>query len=376
MSTGFIAWYALPTSVLTGVTISHLLFLPADVLGVRASSRLVAALSAATLGAGVSLAIAAIWIVGPRVLPAAAPAIAAFAGVVVQLTPLIAPAASVRLGGWRAGLVAAALATAGWFGAHQLLGDEVAASVVTGSLPLAWHVLRGRVIDAPGLDFSDQTRTVRRSVPGLLVFAALVGALAGRLAIAGEPLAAWLLAAGRPASAAAIAALSAAAFLPLVVTSSMTSGVYSTQGYPDWLFAPGYLTAPIGPGSLPTPGLRGSDTMGGSITGSLVGAVGGMALMAAETLGLRRLAGWLVRHPDCTAMGAAVRSAMTDVLNIASLLGGLAGTLAIAPQHGPLIYGGLVVGNELAGRRVPALGLGPAALVAVILLQRVLGGGL
>ena len=369
MSAGFIAWYALPTTLLTGVVISHLLFLPADVLGVRLAKRGSVLIAAALVGAGVMLAVAVVRTFGPPLLPALVPATAAFAAVVVQLVPLIPPAAAARLGGWPLALVSAAFAALGWLLAAPAGGDRVALAIVVGCLPLGWHLARSRVIAAPDLDFSEQTGRVRDSLAGLLLFAALAGGLAGLLLIAGEPLAAWLLAAGRPAAAAAVALVTAAAFLPLVVTSSMTSGVYSTQGYPDWVFAPGYLSAAVAP-AVRVAGTPSAVSPLGSVAGAGVGAVGAALLMAVEGLGLRWLAAWLVRHPELATLGAALRSAMTDVLNVAALLGGLAGSLAVAPAYGPLVVGGAVVANELAGRRVPPYGLGPAALLVVVVLAR------
>src|SRR4051794_24452477 len=47
----FVGWFALPFSLLSGAVVSHLVFLPAEVIGIRLRSRLLAVLAAALLGA-------------------------------------------------------------------------------------------------------------------------------------------------------------------------------------------------------------------------------------------------------------------------------------------------------------------------------------
>jgi hypothetical protein len=118
--------------------------------------------------------------------------------------------------------------------------------------------------------------------------------------------------------------------------------VYSTQGYPDWQFAPGYAT-----GSL------------------LLGVVGAVALMLGEVVALDRLSVWVVRHPQSSAVGAAIRAAMDSVVSLASVVGGAMASFAVLGGAGFTIFAAGWLLNERTGRRVPPVGLGPLLAIGI-----------
>lgn len=343
----FIAYLALPVSLLTGTVISHMLFLGADVLGLRARGRAAAFAAGGLFGAAALVAVALVAD-GLADLPAPfEPAVATMTDAALWLYPVIPFVAALKLVRPAVGLavvsaagitVAAATALAGAADIAAATGT-LAACAALFAMHVAWA--RGNPRRAVAALAVEQ-RHVRRALPVLTVIGAAIGFLAHTGLLAGDPLAALLIAAGRPADAAAVALLTAAAFLPLVAVTSVANDAYATQGTPDWVPAAGYL-APAGP----------------------AGAAAGAIAFALEALLAPRSLALVMRDPVISETAGALREAAGDVTLLALLVGGLLAGSVLGGPIGILAVAAAWFANEHTGRRVMRLAVGPIAALAV-----------
>jgi hypothetical protein len=356
MSAGFVAWFALPFTILTGVVSSHLLFLPPECLGLLRRTRAFAALAGAFCGLGVWTVMALARIVLLALPLAIAGHLALIAEPLRYAVPLFPVVAAFYQWGVRAALGVAAVAGAFMAGASQLsrLPGSLTPSgvgLIVGTAVITAAALRRRNPAAPPVPplFEDNLRRLRRSaLPALVLIGGLCGAVAQAGMLAGEPAAALLVGFGSRWDAAAVGLFSAVAFAPMVTRSAATSGSYSTQGFPDWVLS------------------------AGMVSGSpLIGAVAGSATITAEVLAGPFILRLLHRYPDIAELGSSMRQAMVVLIDLAVLMGSAMAATAIAPSVGAIAVLGAYIWNEAAQRRVMRVAVGPigvivtAALVAI-----------
>lgn len=354
ISIGFILFYALPFTIANGVMVSHTIFLAADVIGVILAGPLLALLAGGVYGFGVSTLLDLLLLGLSRLPVNFLPHLGQLLqplGYMLGLMPVVAvfQLYGKRLGAASLLLVVLARWAAGAFQTETLLPGLTADGITlaVGSVFLIALALRRRGAPFPGEVelFADNLRLLRGAAPVLLLIGACAALAANAGWLAGEPAAALLLGGGRPIDAALVALFSAVGFMPLVVSSSVVSGAYSTQGYPDWVLGAGYLAAsPIG------------------------AALAGAGIIAIEVFGLPFWMRLLGRFPDLRELGGAVRDSMTIVTELALLIGGFVSANAIWPGYGLLIAGGMYFLNETAGRPVIRLAIAPVAAIAVGLL--------
>jgi Protein of unknown function len=349
----FIAWFALPFSMLTGTVISHLVFLPADVVGLRSRQSWVAIAVAALIGGAVFAAIDAI----PQLLDDLqidlTDGVSTLTDPVRWLYPTIPLVAAFKLA--RSALGAGMVLVFGGAAASifALAGREGDAGAVGGLVGLvalfAFHLFRASregVPEAPQVVATDTH--VRAALPVLLVVGAGVAFLAEAHRIAGEPMSALLIAQDHQLDAAAVALITFAAFFPLVAVSSVTADSYSTQGTPDWIPAAGYVS--------PNP-----------VTALIAGPI----LMASEVLTARHSIQLVLRLPILSESAAAVREAMGDVMLVALLFGGLLAANQLAGPVGFFAVGSAWLANENFGRPVMRFAVAPVGAIIVGLAANV-----
>ena len=209
---------------------------------------------------------------------------------------------------------------------------------------IAFHLARSRagaVAALPAL--AERGTHVRRGLPLLLLAGAAVAGLAAEGRLAGDPLAAVLIASGHELDAAAVALLIGLAFLPAVAVSTVAADSYSTQGTPDVIPAAGYLltTAPVA--ALPA----------------------GALLMAAEIGLRRRMVRLVMARPIVSELASALRDAIGDVALLALTVGGLVLAGAVGGSVGFVAAGAAWLANEQCGRPVTRLAVTPAAALLV-----------
>jgi len=346
----FVCFFAAPFSLLTGAVVSHLLFLPAEVLAIRAVRRLAALAAGALVGA----AAVAAAILGREALDGLGVGfeqhLAQLVNPVLWLYPLVPALAATKLSAPVRGTLATALAGGAAAAAAALAGHDdaaapAAAAASTAAL-LAFQLARTPAIRPEHAPGAAADRHVRHGLPALLVVGAGVAALAAMSRLAGDPLAAVLLAGDHLADAAAVALLIFLSMLPLVSVSTVASDSYSTQGTPDLVPAVGYMLAGVGP---------------------LAAAAGGVLAMLAEVTARQRSTRLIMSRPVLSEIASAIRDALGDVMLLALLVGGLALAAAVAGPIGFLVAGAAWLLNEQAGRPVTRLAVTPLAALVVTL---------
>ncbi len=352
----FVCFFAAPFSLLSGAVVSHLLFLPAEVLAIRAGGRLLALAAGALVGA----AAVAAAIFGRAALGDLGVGfeqhLAQLVDPVLWLYPLVPALAATKLAAPVRGTAATALA-GGAAAALAALTDHdaavaPAAAAASTLVLLVFQVVRAPAVRPERTPGAASDRHVRRGLPALLVVGAGVAALAATSRLAGDPLAAVLLAGDHLADAAAVALLIFLSMLPLVSVSTVASDSYSTQGTPDLIPAVGYVLAGLGP---------------------FAAAAGGALAMLAEVAARHRSTRLIMGRPVLSEIASAIRDALGDVMLLALLVGGLALAGAVGGPLGFAVAGAAWLLNEQAGRPVTRLAVTPIAAIAVMLGAAVWG---
>jgi hypothetical protein len=341
----FVVWFALPFSLLSGAVGGHLVFLPADVIGIRVRARAFAILAGALLGAAV---FAAVELAHSGLGELHVDVIAATRNLIdpiLWLYPAVPFLAALKLPErWRASIAvgAAEVVVAAALALLDAPGAVAPAATLAGALVLIAGQLAPSEAPVRVPEMQATGTHIREALPLLLLIGAAVAALANFHRIAGEPMTAMLIGDGREFDAAIIALLTAVAFMPLVLLSATAADSYSTQGTPDWIPALGYV-----------------------LPGAVAAAVGGALLMAVEAAGAERLVPRLLARPGLSRTAAAVRESLGDVALLALLFGGLWMSVTLGGGLGLLAAGGAWLLNEQFGAPVTRLAVTPSAAIAV-----------
>jgi len=145
------------------------------------------------------------------------------------------------------------------------------------------------------------------------------------------------------------------AFIPLIVSTSLATGVYQAVG----------LTAVMLAGSF--------------FQGNLwfLAPVAGFAVEYVEIQLLGLLGKLLAKFPGLSQSGDHIRDAMVSCIGLALLIGSFMAANATWPTIGLVIVGGFYTINEVTGQRLPKSAVGPiAAVVCGILYNLMIVSGL
>jgi hypothetical protein len=362
LSTGFIVGFGVPLAIAGGIVMVYLVLLPADVIGLRAERGWQAVIGGALWGAGIALAMRAVLALAD-VAPVdfVAPLGALFAPVQYALVA-VPPLAVGFQHGVRAGAMAVLISALVVLvvGLNGSVGpfSPVSAGLAVGLILLVSLALlreRGRAADRQGYGDAVAARQLenlgrlRRNIPWLAVQGALIAVACNVGIFAGSEADFAFLAQGRMTDAAVADVVRAFAFLPMVATSTLSTGVAQSVG--------GLLVYPVG-FLAPSP---------------LVAVFAGGAVVSIELALMGRTDDFLVRHPALREAAEHVRGALARVLEVAFLAGSVIAADRLIPGGvGILLVVALYVLNEVAGLRVYRLAAGPLAAVAVGLIANVL----
>lgn len=359
LSFGLVIGFGIPFSLTAKLLLVHSLFLATDLIGVAMPNRYVAGIVGALWGVGIvvglqgvvnAFALLPVNFLGP-LGQVGSPIVAAFA---------VFPALAVGLQhGWQRGLITLALQAIARqlavvfspipLGAARITLNTEGAALIVGMLMLVMFATRVKAdVGEGGLAhlFSDRVKRIRKNTLVLAVMGGLVAAGANLLLVAGDPISLSLVASGNTTDAMIAALARAIGFIPLVATTAIATGVYGPAGM-TFVFAIGLLTPNL-----------------------LLAAVAGAVTIAAEVLLLDVLSRFLDRFPGMREAGEFIRSAMSKVLEIALLVGGMLAGNAIAPGLGFFVVAAVVALNEVAGMPINRLAIGPvAALLTGILVN-------
>ena len=157
-----------------------------------------------------------------------------------------------------------------------------------------------------------------------------------------------LLAEGDRVNAGLTALARAIGFIPLVATTAITTGVYAPAGM-TFVFVIGLL--------IPNP---------------FIALIAGAACICVEILLLNVIAKGLDKFPGIKRCGDNIRTAMSYVIDIALLIGGILAAQAIMPTTGLFIIVAFWCINKCSKKPLVSMAVGPLGAILVGLIANVL----
>lgn len=199
-----------------------------------------------------------------------------------------------------------------------------------------------------GALFTERANRIRSNLPFIALMGAVYG-IACNLAIMMEgPQSITALAEGDVATATNFTVARAVSFIPLKGMTSLATGVFATDGF----------------GFVATAGLISPSPIIALFAGAIV--------MSLEALSLVVVARFLDRFPGMRRAADNIRTAMTKLLEVATLVGGMMAANSMAPGLGFFAVAGLYLLNETAGTPVVRMAIGPVAAILVGIIINIL----
>lgn len=188
--------------------------------------------------------------------------------------------------------------------------------------------------------FAERVKKIKKNLPILAVMGGLIAAATSLSIVAGDPISLNLMKEGQLVEGGLAALARAIGFIPLVATTAITTGVYAPAGM-TFVFVVGFL-----------------------IRNPFLAFIVGAVVMAIEILFLEVIAKGLDKFPGVRKAGDNIRTAMTKVLEVALLLGGLMAAYAMAQALGIFIVIGIYVLNKTSKKPIVEMAIGPVGAIA------------
>lgn len=361
ISIGFITGFAMPITLATGVIVIHIILLAADIIGISIANTKIAVIVGTIYGGFITLIIDSV-IKGLSYLPVNLLDALAAVGDPIIYAFVAFPAIAVGYQfGKIKGIITFAVSLAGrividMINPVNIAGNDISLSpegiaMLLGMICLIVFAARDKTRGEDMTDsiFEDNTKRIKKNIWYLMPMGAIIAIAANFHWLAGEPIAGALVGKGEFASAAIVAFVQAIAFMPLIITTAMISGVYATNGWCDWLLGFGYVAS-----------------------NPIVAAFAGAGAMFVEIFSLSKIGSFLNKFPAMKMSGDNIRTAMTQILEIALLVGGINAGNQIWEGTGIFMVIGLYIMNEVAGRPIMRLAAGPIAAIVVGVLANLL----
>ena len=196
--------------------------------------------------------------------------------------------------------------------------------------------------------FSERVKKIKKNLPYLAAIGALIAAATSYGIVAGDPISLNLLAKGSHVEAAMTAFARGIGFIPLVATTAIATGVYGPAGM-TFVFVVGLL-----------------------VKSPILAFVLGAVVISAEVMLLDVLAKLLDKFPGVRKCGDNIRTAMSKLLEVALLVGGMMAANAMAPGLGLFVVAGIYVLNQTAKKPIVSMAVGPVGAVFVGILINIL----
>ncbi|MBU5592603.1 YhfT family protein [Clostridium sp. MSJ-4] len=239
-----------------------------------------------------------------------------------------------------------------WNGANIKIDQEGMALLAGMIIMIVFAMKEKPDPNAPKVDlvsiFAERVKKIKKNLPVLAVMGGLIAAATSLSMVAGDPISLNLLKAGKNVEAAMTAFARGIGFIPLVATTAITTGVYAPAGM-TFVFVIGLL-----------------------IKNPILSFVIGAAVMALEILFLDVMARFLDKFPGVKKCGDNIRTAMSKVLEVALLIGGLMAANAMAPGLGLFVVIGLYVLNKTSKKPIVDMAVGPMGAILVGVLINIL----
>ncbi|MEH7011447.1 YhfT family protein [Neobacillus niacini] len=225
-------------------------------------------------------------------------------------------------------------------------------ALIAGMIFLVVFAMKEKAAEGEGVNlaaiFSEKVAKIRKNVVFFMVIGGLIAAATNLAIMAGDPISLNLLAEGKGSEAGLAAAARALGFIPLVASTAIVTGVYSPVGF-TLIFVVGFFAPNV-----------------------WVALVIGAIVIALEVLLLSSIAKFLDKYPGIRNSGENIRGAMTKLLEVALLIGGANAANAIAPGFGFFFIAGFYLLNEIAGRPIVRMAVGPVGAIAVGIIANIL----
>lgn len=357
ISIGFITGFAMPITLATGIIVIHIILLTADIIGVSVKNPIAAVVLGAIYGGAITVVLDTVILVFAALPVNFLDALASVGDPIVYAFVAFPAIAVTYQFGKKKGIITFLLSLLGriiieFVNPVIISGNEVSLSpegiaMLFGMICLIFFAARDKTRgeDVQSNIFAESVARIKGNIWYLIPMGVIIAVAANYQWIAGEPIADALLAKGDVTSAAIVAFIQAIAFLPLVITTALVSGVYATNGWCDWLEGLGYIA--------PNP--------------IVAGGLGAVAI-GFEVLSLGKIGSFMNKFPALKLSGDNIRTAMTMILEIALLVGGINAGSQIWGGTGVFMVVGLYVLNEISGRPVIKMAAAPLAAIVVGIL--------
>ncbi|MFD1610156.1 YhfT family protein [Oceanobacillus luteolus] len=238
------------------------------------------------------------------------------------------------------------------------IGDNVVSinqegmALIVGMIFLFVYAIKEKASEGSSVDlaslFSDKVRSIKKNVVFFMVIGGLIAGATNLMLMAGDPISLNLLSEGQTADAGIAAAARAIGFIPLVASTAIATGVYSPVGF-TLIFVVGFFSPNV-----------------------WLALIIGAAIIFAEVMLLSYIARFLDKYPGVRNSGENIRNAMTKLLEVALLIGGANASNMIAPGFGFFFIAGFYLLNEVAGRPIVRMAVGPVGAIAVGIIANIL----
>lgn len=368
MGFGLVIGFGIPFSLTTSIILIHSIFLGTDIIGTFSPNGKVGTPVAGAIGAvyGIGLLVGLEFIVdlfGKLPVNFLDNLGAVGAPIVISFAAFPALATGYQFGAKKGALnlLISVVARQGaiWLNTNNpitigervvAINSEGAALIVGMTILLVFAMLEKSEEDSVDLAaiFSERVKKIKKNAPILMVMGGLVSMATSLSLVAGDPISLNLLHEGQYIDAGIAALARGIGFIPLIASTAIATGVYGPVGM-TFVFAIGFF-----------------------IRNPFIAAVLGALVIGAEVYTLDGAARFLDRFPGIRKSGDNIRNAMSRLLEVALLVGGMNAANAIAPGIGFFAVAGLYILNDIAGRPVVRMAVGPIAAILVGILVNIL----
>ena len=344
VSFGLIVGFGFTNSIAMGIIIIHTFLLMGDIIGTWCPDT--------PKGTILSVIIGAIW--GVMVVAFMSSIANLFSGLPVNFLPYIGNVADIvvatfavfpslavayqhgiKKGGITAVITLAAYILVKNFGVFnigelKLSLNADGMSMLTGTIVMIFFVVRTKN-EAIGADltniFSENVNRIKKNWIYFSVMGGLLSVAASQCLLTTDVISGPLMMKNEFAQAALVACVRAIGYIPLVYTTAIVTGVFSPAGS-YFSIAAGMFCASLG-FSVPVT--------------CIVSFVSGAAVITLETFFLGSVGNMLDKFPALRELGDHIRNAMSQILEVALLVGGFTASAAIMNEVGMSYVGSMIV---------------------------------
>ncbi|WP_195283421.1 YhfT family protein [Harryflintia acetispora] len=362
LSVGFIASVGIAHTVATGILNPWLLFLTTDILGIVANRKWLAALLGGAWGA---LTVSALGLINTALTSLPVDFIGAMGALsdpVVSGFALFPLVAIFMQFGAKKGVTATAITfivriLIVRFTTIYVESIQIFVGVL---LLIIFAIAKDTQSKLPKNEeednvFTERIARIRKNVVFLMIGGAFIAVACNIGVFAGSEVSIYTLAEAYKTGNNALVSQAALSefmrglgFIPLIATTAITTGVYGVAGL-TFVYPIGYL--------MPNP---------------IFAAIGGALMILVEVMLLGLIGKFLGKFPSIREASDSIRSSMTTVMEFALLIGAINAVVKMGGYTGFFIGAMIYFINEMTGRRIMKMAIGPVAAIATGIILNIL----